>query len=183
MADGTIFPANSATKRSFLDHSKPKMMFEAESVYRKLSFKYGETFTGAIEIGALVTEVITGTKSYEMDQVWSKIEKKLNGGRPISNSAKDDSEKVQLAYGLLYEALNTVDQTALSTNEVSTMKSFIFDAKTHIDSKFQAKMSTKNRRVTTRVGKTLLGRLDKIIARYNEMQEQGLIPGNQISTF
>ncbi len=175
-------PISSAggTPKGFLDSSRPRQMEDADKIYQKIAMARGGSSGDALEIAFTLNEVITNTKGFELDQLWEKIEKKFNGNRSLAVKNKTDAGKAQTAYSMFYSLLETVDQKAVSTIELQTIKDLFADTELHVANKWYGNVTTQEKRVLERISKTINNRITEMSERFNGLVEEGLIVGNAI---
>ncbi len=180
MSELVSMRADYKTPIGYLDNSRPLAMNDADKIFKQLQLRHGNTASDALTMAMTLTDLITSTKSHEIDQLWGKLEKKLNGGLKLSVKAKTDEGKVNTAVSMLYSALNWIDKAATTTRELHTMRNLVFKTDLHVTSKFVGKMKGVDKRTGLRVSKTTSERLDTMVERFNELLEAGLIGGSKL---
>jgi hypothetical protein len=168
------------TPFTFSDNSRPLAMVDADNIFKRLQLKYGDTTSDALQIVDDVVSVLENTKASEVDQLWERLEKKLNDGRPISTKAKTDNAKATTAFSLIYSALTVIDSKAVSTAELSAISDMFFDVDLKFSSKIVSKMEGTEKRTGLRASDTIRKRIDAMTERFNELVEAGELAGQPL---
>ncbi len=168
------------TPKSFLDAQRPLVMTDADQIFKLVAFANGSSSGETLGIVSTLSQIMQETKGTDFEDVWGKVESRLNRRQSLPVKAKTDEAKVNTALSLFYSALNQLDQVAVSTDEIQAFKSLFDETFLHVSNRFLGKMDGVDQRNLLRVTKTIEGRLGDVIERFNEMVDEGVALGNKI---
>ncbi len=169
--------SSGGTPKGFLDSSRPRQMEDADKVFQLFVLRNGDDPMEAMDIALKLATAITETKGFELDTLWEKIEKKLNGSRSLAVRSKTDGGKAQTAYGVFYSLLDTIDQKATSTAELQVVKDLFSSVELHVANKWHENVTPQEKRVLQRIAKTTNNRLADMKERFNTLVEEGMLGG------
>jgi hypothetical protein len=169
-----------ATPKGFLDASRPPAMNDADDIFQRLVLGSGSSSAETLNIVATLAEILQETKGHELDEIWEKIESRLNRSRPLAVKGKTPEAQANTALALFYSALNHLDKTALSTDEIAAFQSHFDDTFVHANNRFLKVMGGVDKRVSLRVAKTTETRLNSVIGRFNKLVDDELVAGRRI---
>lgn len=167
------------TAKNYMDFLRPAAMANAPAIFKKLQLVNGSDAFDAVSIASEVAAQITTTKGSEIDQVWSKIEKRLYRRKPLKTIATTPIGKLNTALGLLYSAMEVVD-TGDNINFVRDINSLYRQAKSHVESRFLGRQEGFDKRTLQRTLDTMDSFFDRVIKRFNERVKNLEIQGHEI---
>jgi len=160
--------------------SRPLNMVASDQVFKKITARNGNTLTDIVKILAQLTTTIKSTKSYELDELWSNLEKNLYGKKSLTSKVTTDEGKLQTVFGLFYPALNHIDARAESTTELIEFRTLYYDTRRFVENRLLPKMTGKDKRNLSRVITTVNKRLDAVIERFNTRVDNKEITGPKL---
>ncbi len=171
-----------ATPKKFLDMSRPLMMVNADKVYKVLTAKEDKTATATLTMTGQLSSLLKGIKSFEIDTLWTKVEKSFNSGKKIATTAKTTADDTQTAFSLFYSMLNAIDIQAEGTAGLKAFRTMYLEARNHVEGRFVGKFTGKDKRMLERIIRTVDSRLDEVIENFNLRVQAGNLRGPQIAT-
>lgn len=167
---------------TFVDSSRPVQMRDADTLFQRLSLRFGGDSGDVNDFMAVVGANILSAKTYELDQFWSNLERTLVGrDNRLQVQAGTDDGKLQVALSLFYPAINHIDKVAVSTGELAELRSSFEAAAKRVIGRFAPNASAKDKRVYERIVDTIDQRMADVVERFNTRVEAGEIRGPQLS--
>lgn len=182
MANLIHIGSGNATPKGFFDTPRSLYMAEADRLYGKLSIREGNSAPGALNMMSRLSAVVQSTKGYEVDQLWTKLEKEFNKGDTIAHKGKTGGEELQTILGFMYNSLNVMDRSEANSLQWTEFQSMWRDTSDHIIAKFASKLSSKDKSLLSRGLDVVDARLDKVLKNFNDRVDKGELPGPKIST-
>lgn len=153
------------------------MMIDADKIYKTIALKNESSSEDSLLTAASLSQIFKSTPHSDIDKLWGKIEKEFNGKKPFKLKAKTDEEKMQTAFGLLYNVLNKIDANAKSTYEINAFREIYLETKNYVENRYLTRLSGKDKRNLSRAINVTGGRLTNVIERYNELVANQQIAG------
>lgn len=180
MSGITSLQGKTPTPSQFAD-TRPLVMADADRIFQRLFT--GSSITGPDILQSMekVSKLINETNTRDLPTFWTELEKEL-GVNSLSTKANTDDEKVLTALGLFYTALNTLDVTAVTTDEIVSIQAYFESAYQHVTARFSGGMEAKDKRVLNRMGTFFSERLNEISIRFNERRQAGEVSGLPLPT-
>lgn len=153
-------------------------MIKAEASFGKL-VAGRKTASDAIDTMSKIAEEIR--KSPDMSDLWSRIERRVNRGNPISiKGAERDFDKLKAAFSMFYEALNTVDGSSKSTQDVSALKAIYDTTNQFISNYILPNESTTDQRAFLRITGVITNRFSAVASNFNDRLTRGEVAGFEL---
>jgi hypothetical protein len=168
------------TPKNFQDFLRPAAMDDAEKIFKKIQLNEGGGAAGALNIAGSVSQQMLSLKGSEIDQLWERIEKTLNGRKPLKVEAATDVGRVNTALGLLYASMEVVDKGD-SIRNVQSMMNIYSQTRIHVQSRFLEKQKGVDKRTLQRSLDTLDSFFNRVAKRFNKRLEKEEIGGNEIT--
>lgn len=166
-----------ATKKEFLDFTRPLFMEEADQQLSKLVPT--RTTSDLLEFVADMSAIIRDSKNTNLDKFWEKVEKKLNRRQPLDTRQTTDIGKLQVGFSMLYSAANQLDKSTDSARDIESFIGFYRAARDHILSKFVPNRTGKERNTLERMVKVSDNRVNKIADNFNKRLDKGTAQGSR----
>ncbi len=169
------------TPKSFIDGSRPIQMMEADTVFQRIALTKGSTTSDINTFMGKVTKTILATRSYQLDQFWPTLEAAVVGREqklPIKSGTDDG--KMQVALSMFYSALDVVDRTAVSTGELSDLRTAFSATAKFVLARFASGASTKDKRIYERIVDTIDKRFDDVSERFDARVDAREIRGPKL---
>lgn len=177
MSDLISVGKTNATPKSYLDMSRPLTMVAADPLFRKVTRANGESPKDMLEIAGKLSAALTTTKKFDMETLWPKLEKVLNDGKKLDTASKTDTAKLQTAFSMFYNILNSIDGQATSTQELFEFQNLFLNTQDHVVRRILPGQSGKDKRNIERIVTTIGERLGKVVERFNARIDAGEISG------
>lgn len=169
-----------ATTKGYLDFSRPQALIASDVLWKTISSKEGSGIPDILDTASKLQGLVEGVKSFELDQVWSKMEKTFNNGRPLRTKSKTDMAKFQTAFGVFYNMINTLDESEATTLDLFAFQNSYFSAQDHVIRRILPSQSGMDLRTMQRTLDTINERLAKVVERFNNRVDAGEIAGPKV---
>lgn len=180
MSDIVSIGNKNSTKKSFLDNSRPLPMISSDQVYKKISLLKGGSVEDTLETANSLLSVIKNSRSFNLDQIWKSLEKKIYGGKSLSTTSKTDIAKFQTAFGLFYNMLETIDTQSTNSYSLVEYQNLYLAAQNHVTRRILPGQTGKDLRNLERTLETINQRLSKVKDRFNALIDAGEMSGPKL---
>lgn len=181
MTDAISSANNPTTPMSYRDRSRPLPMVYADQAWKSLAAAHNNEPGEAVLMMQELETLVKTVKSYDVDQLWEKIQDKFVKGRTIKTKATTDDVKALTTLSLFYNATNLVDQKSVSSNDLLILREVYEATVTYMQSKFRTNMNSKDKRNFDNIATTISERIDAVKERFNELVETGQMAGGMLA--